>query len=127
MDMKRHWDTVYSAKPPDTVSWYRQHLETSLALIERAAGSRAAAIIDVGGGESTLVDDLLLHGYHNVTVLDVSQTAVNVSQQRLGSKAERVQWLVGDITDIELEQGAYDVWHDRAVFHFLVTREQRLA
>jgi 2-polyprenyl-3-methyl-5-hydroxy-6-metoxy-1,4-benzoquinol methylase len=127
MDIKEHWEKVYSAKAPDAVSWYREHLETSLALIERAAGSRAAAIIDVGGGESTLIDDLLVHGYHNVTVLDVSQTAVNVSRQRLGSAAERVQWLVGDITEIELERDAYDVWHDRAVFHFLVTREQRLA
>jgi len=127
MDIKEHWEKVYSAKAPDAVSWYREHLETSLALIERAAGSGSYAFIDVGVVESTLVDDLLLRGYQNVSVLDVSQTAINVSRQRLGSAAERVQWLVGDITEIELERDAYDVWHDRAVFHFLVTREQRLA
>jgi 2-polyprenyl-3-methyl-5-hydroxy-6-metoxy-1,4-benzoquinol methylase len=127
MDTKKHWEHVYSTKKPDAVSWYRPHLETSLALIERAAGSKDAAIIDVGAGESTLVDDLLLRGYHKVTVLDVSQTAIDVSRQRLGSAAEQVRWLVGDITEIELEQGAYDVWHDRAVFHFLITHEQRLA
>jgi 2-polyprenyl-3-methyl-5-hydroxy-6-metoxy-1,4-benzoquinol methylase len=126
MDTKEHWDNVYSSKAPEAVSWYRPHLEASLALIERAAGSRTAAIIDVGGGESTLVDDLLLRGYCNVSVLDVSTTAINVSKQRLGSAAERVRWLVGDITDVELEEEAYDVWHDRAVFHFLVTPEQRL-
>jgi 2-polyprenyl-3-methyl-5-hydroxy-6-metoxy-1,4-benzoquinol methylase len=127
MDTKEHWDHVYLTKKADAVSWYRPHLETSLSLIERAASSRTSALIDVGGGESTLVDDLLLRGYQNVSVLDVSQTAINVSRQRLGSAAERVQWLVGDITDIELKQGAYDVWHDRAVFHFLITHEQRLA
>jgi 2-polyprenyl-3-methyl-5-hydroxy-6-metoxy-1,4-benzoquinol methylase len=127
LDPKEHWDKVYTTKASDAVSWYRPHLETSLALVERAAESRAAAIIDVGGGESTLVDDLLLRGYHNITVLDVSQTAIDVSRQRLGSAAGQVQWLVGDITAIDLEEGAYDVWHDRAVFHFLITHEQRLA
>jgi 2-polyprenyl-3-methyl-5-hydroxy-6-metoxy-1,4-benzoquinol methylase len=127
MDTKGHWENVYTTKRPDAVSWYRPHLETSLALIERAARSRAAALIDVGGGESTLVDDLLLRGYQNMTVLDVSQTAIDVTKQRLGSAAKQVQWLVGDITEIELEQGAYDVWHDRAVFHFLVKPEHRAA
>ena len=127
MDTKGHWDSVYTTKAPDAVSWYRPHLETSLALVERATGSRAAAIIDVGGGESTLVDDLLRRGYQNITVLDVSQTAIDATKQRLGSAAEQVQWLVGDITEIELEQGAYDVWHDRAVFHFLVKPEHRVA
>jgi len=127
MDAKRHWENVYATKAPDAVSWYRPHLETSLALIERAANARTAAIIDVGGGESTLVDDLLLRGYQNITVLDVSQTAIDVTKRRLGSAAEQVRWLVGDITEIELEQGAYDVWHDRAVFHFLIETEHRNA
>lgn len=127
MDTKRHWENVYTTKAPDAVSWYRPHLETSLALIERAADSHGSFIIDVGGGESTLVDDLLLRGYKNVTVLDVSQTAIEVTKERLGSAAEQVRWLVGDIVDIGLEQHAYDLWHDRAVFHFLTTPEQRLA
>jgi 2-polyprenyl-3-methyl-5-hydroxy-6-metoxy-1,4-benzoquinol methylase len=127
MDPKRHWENVYATKAPDAVSWYRPHLETSLALIEQAAAPRGASIIDVGGGESTLVDDLLLRGYQNITVLDVSQTAIDVTKQRLGSAADQVRWLVGDIIEIELEQAAYDVWHDRAVFHFLVALELRIA
>ena len=127
LDTKRHWENVYATKAPDTVSWYRRHLEISLVLIERAAGAREASIIDVGGGESTLVDDLLLRGYKNLSVLDVSQTAIEVTKKRLGSAAEQVRWLVGDIVEIGLEQHAYDLWHDRAVFHFLTTPEQRLA
>ena len=127
MDAKRHWEKVYATKAPDAVSWYRPHLETSLALIERAGDGRTVSIIDVGGGESTLVDDLLLRGYQNITVLDVSQTAIDITKQRLGPAAEQVRWLVGDITQIELGEGAYDVWHDRAVFHFLTAPEQRIA
>jgi SAM-dependent methyltransferase len=127
MDTKRHWENVYATKAPDAVSWYRRHLGTSLALIERAAEARDASIIDVGGGESTLVDDLLLRGYKNLTVLDVSQTAIEVTKKRLGSPAEQVRRLVGDIVEIALEQHAYDLWHDRAAFHFLTTPEQRLA
>ena len=127
MDTKTHWERVYATKAPDAVSWYRPHLEHSLALIERAAKARSAAIIDVGGGESTLVDDLLLRGYENITVLDISQTGVDVTRRRLGSAAERVRWLVADVTQTELEPKAYDIWHDRAVFHFLTAREQRIA
>jgi 2-polyprenyl-3-methyl-5-hydroxy-6-metoxy-1,4-benzoquinol methylase len=127
MDTKKHWENVYTTKAPDAVSWYRLHLETSLALIERAADAYKSSIIDVGGGESTLVDDLLLRGYKNVTVLDVSQTAIEVTRKRLGSAAEQVRWLVGDIVEIELEPCAYDLWHDRAVFHFLTTPERRIA
>lgn len=127
MDAKTHWEKVYTTKEPEEVSWYRQHLETSLALVERAAHSHSASIIDIGAGESTLVDDLLLRGYTNLTVLDVSQTAIDVTKKRLGSAAERVRWLVGDIVETELEPHAYDLWHDRAVFHFLTTPEQRVA
>jgi len=122
-----HWEKVYLTKAPDAVSWYRAHLETSLGLIERAADAHSASIIDVGGGESTLVDDLLLRGYKNLTVLDVSQTAIEVTQKRLGTAAEQVSWLIGDIIEIELEPHAYDLWHDRAVFHFLRTPERRVA
>jgi SAM-dependent methyltransferase len=127
MDAKTHWEKVYTTKAPESVSWYRAHLETSLALIERAADSRSASIIDIGGGESTLVDDLLLRRYKNLTVLDVSRTAIEVTKKRLGSASEQVRWLVGDIVEIELEPYAYDLWHDRAVFHFLTTPERRLA
>ena len=127
MDAKAHWEKVYSTKAPDAVSWYRAHLETSLALIERAADAHSISIIDVGGGESTLVDDLILRGYENLTILDVSSTAIEVTKKRLGSAAERVKWLAGDITEIELEPNAYDLWHDRAVFHFLTAPGLRLA
>lgn len=125
MDVKTHWENVYTTKAPDEVSWYRRHLETSLALIGRAARAPEASIIDIGGGESTLVDDLLIRGYKNITVLDVSPTAIEVTKKRLATAAERVHWLIGDIVEIELEPQAYDVWHDRAVFHFLTTPEQR--
>ena len=127
MNAKSHWEKVYATKAPEAVSWYRAHLETSLALIERAAPDPSASIIDVGGGESTLVDDLLARGYHCITVLDVSQTAIEVSKKRLGSAAEEVSWLVADISKVQLLQNAYDVWHDRAVFHFLTGAEDRIA
>jgi 2-polyprenyl-3-methyl-5-hydroxy-6-metoxy-1,4-benzoquinol methylase len=127
VDAKAHWEKVYSTKASDAVSWYRAHLETSLALIEQAADAQSASIIDVGGGESTLVDDLILRGYENLTILDVSSTAIEVTKKRLGSAAERVHWLVGDITEIELQPNVYDLWHDRAVFHFLTAPELRLA
>ena len=127
MDPKTHWENVYTTKAPESVSWYRAHLETSLALIERAAVARSASIIDVGGGESTLVDDLLAHGYENVTILDISQTAIDVTKKRLGAAADKLRWLVADITQIQLEPSVYDVWHDRAVFHFLTTPDQRVA
>ena len=127
MNARNHWDKVYREKAPEAVSWYRAHLEKSLGLIEKAAPTRSASIIDVGGGESTLVDDLLARGYQNVTVLDVSRTAIEVTRKRLGPDAECVQWLVADVAKADLAPGAYDVWHDRAVFHFLTLLEQRLA
>jgi ubiquinone/menaquinone biosynthesis C-methylase UbiE len=127
MDPKTHWEEVYQTKEPEAFSWYRAHLETSLALIERAAHSRSASIIDIGAGESTLVDDLLARGYEDITVFDVSQTALDVTKKRLGPLAEPIQWVVADITHVELEPSAYDVWHDRAVFHFLTSIEQRAA
>jgi len=127
MNVETHWEKIYREKAPDAVSWYRPHLETSLALIERAAPERGVSIIDVGGGESTLVDDLLAHGYQNITILDVSQTAIAVTKKRLGSAAEEVQWVTADIVNGELAPNAYDVWHDRAVFHFLTAMDQRLA
>lgn len=125
MDTKTHWEKVYTTKEPETVSWYRAHLETSVALIERAAHSRSASIIDIGAGESTLVDDLVARRYQNISVLDVSQTALDVTKKRLGPLAPQIKWIVADITQVELEPLAYDVWHDRAVFHFLTSIEQR--
>jgi 2-polyprenyl-3-methyl-5-hydroxy-6-metoxy-1,4-benzoquinol methylase len=99
MDVRTHWEKIYTEKAVDAVSWYRPHLETSLALIERMAAGCSPSIIDVGGGESTLVDDLLARGYQNITVLDVSQTAIDANRKRLGKAAHHVHWLVADITD----------------------------
>jgi ubiquinone/menaquinone biosynthesis C-methylase UbiE len=127
MDAKTHWEKIYATKSPESVSWYRAHLDTSLALIERAAVPRSASIIDIGGGESTFVDDLLHRGYKNLTVLDISQTAIEITKKRLGPASEHVHWLVGDILEIALEPRSYDLWHDRAVFHFLTKPEQRIA
>jgi 2-polyprenyl-3-methyl-5-hydroxy-6-metoxy-1,4-benzoquinol methylase len=127
MDAQIHWEHIYGRKAADAVSWYRPHLETSLELIEQATHEFSASIIDIGGGESTLVDDLIASGYQNISVLDISQTAVDVNKRRLGSASEHVRWLVADITEAKLESRAYDVWHDRAVFHFLTVSEERLA
>jgi 2-polyprenyl-3-methyl-5-hydroxy-6-metoxy-1,4-benzoquinol methylase len=127
MDAQTHWEKIYAETVPNAVSWYRPHLETSLSLIEQTASGRSASVIDVGGGESTLVDDLLARGYENITVLDISQSAIDANRKRLGKAAERVHWLVADITQVELASSAYDVWHDRAVFHFLTKAADRIA
>jgi SAM-dependent methyltransferase len=127
MNMQAHWEHVYGTKAPTEVSWFRPHLETSLSLIVRVAGDRSASIIDVGGGESTLVDDLIGRGYCNVTVLDISGIAIEHTKNRLDSASQRVTWLVADITEGGLPMHSYDVWHDRAVFHFLTEPTQRLA
>jgi len=127
MDAQSHWDKVHAIRRPEEVSWYCPHLEISLALIERSASSLAAPIIDVGGGASTLVDDLLLRGYENVTVLDISKEALQVARRRLDMNAGRVHWLVADVLTAKLEPAAYEIWHDRAVFHFLTRSEERAA
>lgn len=125
INRKSHWESVYETKSPEAVSWYAPHLRESLHYVTEAAASQDAAIIDVGGGESTLVDDLLEAGYADITVLDISAKALEVTQQRLGEKGGHVKWLAADILEVELPLAAYDVWHDRAVFHFLVGDEQR--
>ena len=127
MASKAHWEAVYGAKAPDAVSWYRAHLERSLQLIERVCPDKAASIIDVGGGESTLVDDLLVRGYRHITVLDISEKALDVSRQRLGPRAKGINWLASDITKTMLPAQTYDLWHDRAVFHFLTAAAEREA
>ena len=128
MNAQNHWETIYRTRAPDEVSWYRPHLEVSVGLIERAAASRSAVIIDVGGGESTLVDDLLKRGFQNLTVLDISATALNVTRERLGQAlADRVTWIAGDVTTVNLPPHAFDVWHDRAAFHFLTAAADRAA
>jgi len=127
MNTQLHWENIYGTKAPNQVSWFRPHLETSLSFIERSAPSRTGRIIDVGGGESTLIDDLLARGYTDLTILDISQTAIDVTKARLGGLADRVEWIVADVTSTDFPANAYDVWHDRAVFHFLTTGADRAA
>jgi len=116
---REHWDAIYGLKPSNELSWYQPHLDRSLSFIEQAKLERDAPIIDVGGGASTLVDDLLARGFTDLTVLDISQSAVDVAKTRLGDRAARVHWIVSDVTGATLDAGAYVFWHDRAVFHFL--------
>jgi ubiquinone/menaquinone biosynthesis C-methylase UbiE len=127
MSDRGHWDRVYETKGSSTVSWYQPHLERSLELIGRAGLRPDARIIDIGGGASTLVDDLLDRGFGNITVVDLSERALALSRERLGAKGEGVTWLAGDITQVELPCEAYDLWHDRAVFHFLGDEASRAA
>ncbi|MBW8336477.1 class I SAM-dependent methyltransferase [Pseudomonas stutzeri] len=125
MHSKEHWQQVYTSKAADSVSWYQPHVSVSLELIRQTGVSAAASLIDVGGGASTLVDDLLAAGFHKLTVLDISDAALDVARQRLGEQAAGVNWIEADITAVQLPEQAYDVWHDRAVFHFLTTEQER--
>lgn len=127
MQSKDHWEKVYSTKPTNTVSWFQPHADLSLDLIKATGVSHDASIIDVGGGASTLVDDLLANGYTDLSVLDLSTAALSAAQMRLGSRASKVQWIEADVTKADLPACRYDVWHDRAVFHFLTTPEDRAA
>jgi 2-polyprenyl-3-methyl-5-hydroxy-6-metoxy-1,4-benzoquinol methylase len=120
-----HCENVYATRAPDRLSWFRPQLDISLSFSARAASSPTAEIIDVGGGESTLVDDLLSRGYANLTVLDICRNAIGVTKARLGVAADHVGWRVTDITKANLPASAYGVWHDRAVFHFLTAASDR--
>jgi SAM-dependent methyltransferase len=122
---RAHWNSVYSSKQPDQVSRFRPHLDASLEYLRTSGVERNAAVVDVGGGASTLVDDLLDAGYSDVTVLDVSEEALRVVRARLGERAERVKWVRADVTEPTLPSGAFQFWHDRAVFHFLLQPDAR--
>lgn len=123
-DRSQHWNTVYATKPADTVGWYQTVPQFSLDLIGRAAVPPGAAIIDIGGGASVLADHLLQAGYSDVSVLDIAGTALAASRARLGADAARIHWIVTDITAWQPER-RYDLWHDRAVFHFLTAEADR--
>ncbi|WP_020696392.1 class I SAM-dependent methyltransferase [Reyranella massiliensis] len=115
---RSHWEDVYTAKAETAVSWYQRHAVQSLQMIAAAAADRTVPVIDIGGGASTLVDDLLAEGYGDITVLDVAEAALAKSKARLGAAASKVSWIVADITQWKPPRH-YRVWHDRAVFHFL--------
>jgi ubiquinone/menaquinone biosynthesis C-methylase UbiE len=120
---KEHWEKIYSTKQPDELSWTQENPETSLNFIHSFHLGRHASIIDVGGGESKLVDKLLEDGFDDITVLDISETALEKTRQRLGDKASKVTWVVSDVTEFQSSK-TFDVWHDRATFHFLTTTHQ---
>lgn len=115
---KNHWENIYENKPLDTVSWFQPIPETSLEFIRNLYLDKEVAIIDIGGGDSFLVDHLLEEGYTNITVLDISEKAIERAKERLGNSAVKVKWIVSDITQF-VSTEKYDVWHDRAAFHFL--------
>ncbi len=123
-DLRDHWEGVYSSKADTAVSWYQPHSARSLAYVTAAAVDKAAPIIDVGGGASTLVDDLLSRDYSDLTVLDLAEPALAKSKGRLGADASRVAWITADITRWQPPR-RYRVWHDRAVFHFLTAPEHQ--
>ncbi len=115
---KSHWETIYSTKDSEQVGWYQQKPRISLELIRSCKLGRAASIIDVGGGDSNLVDHLIQEGYSHVHVLDLSENALEKSRKRLKEMAEQIHWIPADVTEFEAHT-PYDLWHDRAVFHFL--------
>src|SRR5205823_5508328 len=110
MDARAHWEQVHATKDPRQVSWFSPHLTRSLELIERAAPDQMAAIVDVGAGQSTLVDDLLERGYGNITVLEISQIALSGLKERVGEAGAAVQWICGDVTEAALAEAGFDVW-----------------
>lgn len=121
---REHWEAVYGARASDAVSWYQAEAGPSLALLAELGVGPGASVLDVGGGASTLVDGLLAAGHDDVTVLDVSEHALAAARARLGARATQVTWLAADITTVEFGR-AWDVWHDRAVFHFLTEAADR--
>lgn len=127
MQSKQHWEKVYETKSTDAVSWFQPHAESSLDFIHATGAGKDAAIIDVGGGASTLVDDLVAEGYSDLTVLDLSAAALEAARKRLGEREREVRWIEADIVEVDLPDNRYDVWHDRAVFHFLTGAEEREA
>lgn len=126
MSDKKHWDSIYTTKGSKGVSWYQDTPEISLRLI-RAAGLTGATVIDVGGGASPLVDYLIKEPAQGISVLDLSGAALATARKRLGEAASGVTWIEGDITSVALRENAFDIWHDRAVFHFLTDPASRVA
>lgn len=123
METKAHWEKIYQTKLPTEVSWTQQVPESSLRLLHSFKLRPDAPIIDIGGGDSKFVDYLLEENFQDVTVLDISESALSRAKKRLGEKAKRAKWIVSDITEF-VPEGKYDLWHDRATFHFLTTEEQ---
>lgn len=122
MTNKSHWENVYETKTPEEASWTQKKPQTSLELIRSLGSDKSVKIIDIGGGDSNLADFLLEEGYENITVLDISEKALERAKRRLGKDAEKIQWIVADIIAFTPEE-TYDIWHDRAAFHFFTRSE----
>jgi uncharacterized UPF0146 family protein len=122
MANKQHWENVYETKNPDQVSWTQEVPQTSLDFISNFSLDKNAKIIDIGGGDSKLVDYLLVEGFLDITVLDISAAALEKAKIRLGERAKTVKWVVSDVTEFK-PKGTFDVWHDRATFHFLTEQK----
>ena len=120
MSRVTHWDGVYTTQQPQRLSWFQPHLDVSLELIERAGLSSSTRIIDIGAGASTLLDDLLARDVQNPIALDISAAALQVTRDRLRERADRVRWIVSDVTQLDLPPSSIDIWHDRATLHFLI-------
>jgi hypothetical protein len=114
----KHWEKVYQTKSAEAVSWFQEHALRSLDIIRSIGADKSAGIIDVGGGASTLVDDLLADGFRGITGLGLSQSTLEVARSRIGAKSAPASWIPGDICSGDLTEHAYEIWHDRAVFHF---------
>lgn len=125
-DRKAHWEAVYTTKGENEVSWFQDDPAPSLELINLARPTKESHIVDIGGGASRLVDRLLARGFAHVSVLDISAAALDVAKARLGERASSVQWIVADVTTWRSAQ-QFDIWHDRAAFHFLVDPKDRAA
>jgi 2-polyprenyl-3-methyl-5-hydroxy-6-metoxy-1,4-benzoquinol methylase len=126
LNRQAHWQRVYKEKGENQVSWFQERPTISLELIEAAGLDRSSAIIEIGGGASRLVDVLGETGYRDLTVLDVSESAVSIAKMRLGERAAMVKWIVADVTQWQPTR-SYDLWHDRAAFHFLTDESDRSA
>jgi len=123
MNTKEHWEKIFATKLENEVSWFQTYPKTSVEFLEQFNLPLTANIIDIGGGNSHLVDVLLEKGYENIWVLDISINAIERAKKRLGEKADRIHWIVSDITDFKPEV-QFDLWHDRAAFHFMTTEEK---
>lgn len=124
-ERKSHWENIYASKASNAVSWYQESPDKSLELIAKSRILKSAIIIDVGGGASTLVDNLLARKYLQITVLDLSKNALQLARERLGEAGNKVTWLEADILTTQLPAQQFNLWHDRAVFHFLTRKEDR--
>lgn len=127
MDPESHWQNIYAEKSPNSVSWFCAHDTPSLAILDTLQLTCTDPIIDIGGGSSTFVDDLLQRGFRDITVLDISATALDAARARLGPQSGTIKWVVGNVLDIDLPKRHYRLWRDRAVFHFLIEAKDRAA